>query len=512
MPAHLLRRAGVLGTLLVLILGLLAPSLAAAAPGGRAASYASRSEASAAVRTSTSEPIFVRDLSWACPEGRVPRSGFRDVPSGSTFARAVDCLVGFAITRGRTAASYAPNDRVTRQQMAVFLHRMLDDLLVLPPVPARSRFVDVVASGEAAHAIEVLASDELAQVLGTRIVAGRTATRFDPTAPVTRAQMAAFIARTFEAVLLVKGFEIADRGDCSGVFADERTIPLTHREAVFFLCAGGIVTGRRDGTYGPAADVTRGQMAAFLMRTMDALVEATVATPADRRSEVHVDRGDGDAACTGTDRDGSLARPYCTIGEGIAAAGRLRDHAVRVVIAGRSGGPAYAGDVLLSAGRAHAVDLVGAAPDGGRVPVAGRIRVEGTAFSFHTLGRLQVTAPTAIDVRTAGYLALTDLETRGTRGVLLDQPRSGLGYVLASELRSSSTSVDAVRAGMLVARGTRFATATDAFVALPAGLSAVEADRLFARYFLDPALGNRFDRRTVRGTLADGRRALVPAS
>jgi hypothetical protein len=39
------------------------------------------------------------------------------------------------------------------------------------------------------------------------------------------------------------------------------------------------VQGRRDGSYGPNADVTRDQLATFLARSLDLAVDAAIAYP-----------------------------------------------------------------------------------------------------------------------------------------------------------------------------------------------------------------------------------------
>lgn len=514
------RRLAPLAALLVAVLlvaELLLPAGVAAAPAAASGpspsgwAVATAGDGGLAVTASSREQVELRDLSDACPSGRVPRSQFRDVDASSPFARAIDCLVGFEITQGRTSTRYAPNDGVTRAQMAVFLHRMLDDLLVLPAAPTRSRFRDVDATGEIGRAINVLASDELATLLGMRIVAGRTATTFDPGATVTRAQMASFIARTTEAVIIAKGYEITDRGACSGVFRDERSIPEAHRANVELLCAAGIVTGRRDGTYGPSDTVTRAQMAAFLMRLKDVLVEGMLATPADRRTELFVDRGMAVAPCDDAGRDGSRSRPFCTLPVAVEAASTYEDHAVRVTVLGRSGQPRYEGGFVIESWAAHSVDVVGAHASGGRVALTGPIEVAGHLATVNTLGRVEVTSPTAVAVTSTGYVALADVRTAGGTGVRVT--RGGQGYLalLGVDLRSATRSVDLVGGGDVVARGSRFSNVSEAYVVAPAGTSAGQAGALFGEAFLDGALGNRFDPPATQRTVSGERQALVPA-
>lgn len=514
------RRLGVLTTAL-LATGLLAPTVASAAPTGNAPSGTAptiaRADADPTAQAATNRPIEVRDLSDACPSGQVARAGFRDVPSNFAFARAIDCLVGYAITQGKTATTYDPNGDVTRRQMAVFLYRMLDDLIVLPDPPARSQFRDVPLDGEVGRAVNVLASDELAAMLGFRIIAGRTADTFEPAGQVTRAQMGSFIARTLEGTLAAKGMLITEPGRCDNVFSDERTIPPAHLDNVKLLCAGGIVTGRTDGTYGPSANVTRGQMAAFLMRLMDVLVddtEAGIARPAHLRSEVFVDRGTGASACTATDRDGSASRPFCTIQEGVDAAAAREGHAVRVHVIGRAGQPAYdEGYIEIEPAGAHTIDVVGRHAAGGRVPVASTFEVFGDDEDvFYGLGRLRIAEEyNAVYAEGAGFVALSNVEARGEVAVYIDQFDGGRTYLLGSRLASEYVSLGVESSDLVLSRGTRYLGAPEAYVVLVIEASGPQVREIFQESFLDPALGNRFERTPRQGEF-EGYPALVPAS
>jgi hypothetical protein len=505
---------GVLATTFLVVVGLVAPAAASASPAGSAASFGQRGSAFAdepAARAATSQTVAVRDLSDACPSDRVPRAGFRDVPSSFAFADAIDCLVWYGITKGRTATTYAPGDRVTRQQMAVFLHRMLDDLLWLPEPPARSQFRDVPATGEVGEAINVLAGDELAELVGRRIVAGRTATTFDPQGRVTRAQMASFIARTLEGVFEATGVTITDRGSCRGVFRDEAAIPAAHAANVELLCAAGIVTGRADGTYGPDASVTRGQMAAFLMRLMDVFVEVRVTVPPDAFAEIHVDRGAGETACSDGGRDGSPGSPFCTIQAGIDHARTLDGYLVDVLVRDRV--QQYTESVVLSSGSAFEVNLL---PVGGSsVGLLGSVRIDGTQASDQNgLGGFDVISPSAapaVTVRTAGTALLLGTYLEAPTAVSVDQ--AGRTGIIASQISGDDVGIDLVRTvltsdgtGSLVVDNT-FNASERAYVRAPASTDAQVARANLETWRPENVF---MARRAVLGTDA-GRPALVPA-
>lgn len=211
----------------------------------------------------------------ACP-ARVPDAGFADV-AGSGFADVIDCIVWWDIAEGRSASRYEPGAGVTRRQMAIFLHRFVATAapsLATDP-GGGSPFRDVPASGVGAREIRVLAS---LRSEGTPLVEGYEDGTFRPTATVTRAQMASFVTRTVRAVAASRGTSLAS-GGCSTRFSDRDEIAEVHRPAVTFVCAQSIAEGRADGTYSPSDAVRRGQMAAFLTRSLDVFVRRGALSP-----------------------------------------------------------------------------------------------------------------------------------------------------------------------------------------------------------------------------------------
>lgn len=288
MTRTLPRRLGALTAAIALTATLVAPGVAAGeAPRGASLVTPSAGSAAAAGDTVTrsalqDDPIQVRSLDDACPTDRVPSGGFGD--SAGVYGRAIDCLVWYEITAGRTATAFEPNGTVNRRQMAVFLHRMLDDIVDLPSYGGSSGFADVPDEGFGSAEINVLASDEFAERFQVRIVSGRQDGRFDPGSRVTREQMGSFVARTLQAVANANEGTILP-GSCGGpCFEDDDRIAPAHRDNVHLLFQFGIVTGRANGDYDPKGDVLRGQMALFLTRTLDVVVESGGTVPPDERS------------------------------------------------------------------------------------------------------------------------------------------------------------------------------------------------------------------------------------
>lgn len=103
------------------------------------------------------------------------------------------------------------------------------------------------------------------------IAQGVTATTYNPTGQVTRAQMATFLVRT----LRVAGEELP--ASPPAAFPD--VTGGTHALAINQLAALGIVQGNTSGLYNPNAHVTRDQMATFLVRTMEHVVGPEAAAP-----------------------------------------------------------------------------------------------------------------------------------------------------------------------------------------------------------------------------------------
>ncbi|MFP4513900.1 MAG: phosphodiester glycosidase family protein, partial [Acidimicrobiales bacterium] len=130
-----------------------------------------------------------RDIDPACPDPVVPASTFDDLGTANPHAPAVDCVAWWEITQGVTPLRYAPTGVVTRGQMATFLVRFLEASGTTVADTAPAAFPDTAGHS---HAPNI---DRLAAM---GIVGGFSDGLYRPDAPVTRAQMASFIARTWE--------------------------------------------------------------------------------------------------------------------------------------------------------------------------------------------------------------------------------------------------------------------------------------------------------------------------
>ena len=213
---------------------------------------------------------------------------FTDVSMGSTHYDNINCLSYYGITTGKTENTFDPGTHVTRSQMALFLTRMAGVANVALDDDSNAGFRDLVATG----ADRVDAINRLANA---GIMTGRTATTFDPTGYVTRADMAlhlfAFLDLALDEIFIdqlpssVDGdnagrIELNDYdGDGNGQRVDDyfgdarRTVPAHVDDVIGAIFELGVTIGTNDrvgesGTFEPETNVTRAQMATFIMRAL----------------------------------------------------------------------------------------------------------------------------------------------------------------------------------------------------------------------------------------------------
>ena len=189
----------------------------------------------------------------ACLGVAVPEAGFTDVNRGNTHARNIDCVVFYDLAQGTSATTFAPSQPVSRQQMATFIARLIDASDRALPA-AGPQFTDV----DGVHA------DNINRLAAAGVVLGTTPGRFDPQLPVRRDQMASFLVRAFEYIVEreVAPAEVAFR-DIAGT---------THELNIRKVAQLGFTQGLTPTTYDPFSPVRRDQMASFLARALETLV------------------------------------------------------------------------------------------------------------------------------------------------------------------------------------------------------------------------------------------------
>jgi hypothetical protein len=117
-------------------------------------------------------------------------TGFGDVPTSYWAAAWIKQLAAEGITTGCGNGNYCPESPVTRAEMAVFLLRSEHGSSYTPPaVGSSTGFGDVPTTYWAAAWIKQLVTEG--------ITSGCGGGNYCPESPVTRAEMAVFLVRTF---------------------------------------------------------------------------------------------------------------------------------------------------------------------------------------------------------------------------------------------------------------------------------------------------------------------------
>ena len=162
---------------------------------------------------------------------------------GNPHEASIEALVAAGITQGCDAERFCPDAPVTRGQMASFLARGLDGL-----APATSDWFDDDASSVHQGDINIVAQNGIALGYGDRT--------FGPTDPVTRGQMASFLARGLD-----------DLAPATSDWFDDDAGSI-HEADINVIAQNGITLGYADGTYRPAALISRAEMATMLTRAL----------------------------------------------------------------------------------------------------------------------------------------------------------------------------------------------------------------------------------------------------
>lgn len=205
--------------------------------------------------------VVVRDgRMWVTQVFRLPRGatiptssgintfpgGFSDVARSSTHGQDIETLRQRKLTTGCGNNRYCPKNTVTRGQMASFIVRATSGLN-----PSNSnRFSDVPAGNP--HRADINALARAGITTGCNPPRND---RFCPTQPVTRAQMATFMARAMKLP-----------GVGGNRFTDVRG---THTADINALARAGVTAGCNPPSntrFCPNQAVTRAQMATFLIR------------------------------------------------------------------------------------------------------------------------------------------------------------------------------------------------------------------------------------------------------
>ena len=198
----------------------------------------------------------------------MPVAGFAQTPftdiQGHWAVQEVEQVYQKGIMKGIAKDKYAPNQAVTRAEVAVCLDRIFDlnyDHLGFIKKPSPADYFDDVAAGQWYSEAIIRAGLYDIFNLDTR--------KFDPKRPATRLEVAVAIDKVFQAKKLsVVTTEIWP------VYED--TAGLSHDEqlTVAFMFNSGIMKGRSANRFQPTAQITRAELAVVINRTLATLANA----------------------------------------------------------------------------------------------------------------------------------------------------------------------------------------------------------------------------------------------
>jgi hypothetical protein len=227
-------------------------SFGGAAASGAVATSAHRIDASTGPRVPGAADAVVTNPGGGSTT--LPRAffyDFHDVPGSFLFHDPVVAIARAGITAGCGGGNYCPNLPVTRAEMAIFVLRGKHGSSYHPPAATGTRFADVQAGAFAADWIEQFAAEG--------ITAGCGGGNYCPGNAVTRGEMAVFLLRGRN------GSAFAPAPAEGGLLADV-TVSTPFARWIERLALEGITLGCGGGSFCPAAPVTRGEMAPFLVR------------------------------------------------------------------------------------------------------------------------------------------------------------------------------------------------------------------------------------------------------
>ena len=122
-------------------------------------------------------------------------SAFVDVPAGQWYTDAVNWAAANQIVKGTSATTFAPNDSITREQMAAILYRY-----------AQYKVYDVTKKADLSGysdngQVSAYAKDALAWANAAKLINGVTNTTLAPQGNATRAQVSAILHRFCDGVV-----------------------------------------------------------------------------------------------------------------------------------------------------------------------------------------------------------------------------------------------------------------------------------------------------------------------
>ncbi|MEK5239353.1 S-layer homology domain-containing protein [Paenibacillus sp. FSL L8-0470] len=188
--------------------------------------------------------------SYAVLENKV---SFSDIAKVQAWAgRQIQVVAAKGAIEGIGNGKFAPKNNVTRAEFAKMLVRALN----LENSTATENFSDVSSTAWYAPYVAVAAEKGIIQ--------GRTSTTFDPTATITRAEMATLISRA----LKLTNPDAKTDASALNKFTDAAKINATLKDGVAFAASNNLVIGNA-GKFNPTNTASRAEAAVIIYRTIN---------------------------------------------------------------------------------------------------------------------------------------------------------------------------------------------------------------------------------------------------
>lgn len=240
----------------------------------------------ATTATATPDRADEKSNVTACLGEALDDWGFTDVPDTHVFHESINCLAHYGITIGTgDGTTFSPEEPVKRWQMMLFLARALEPAGINLSRARAQNFTDLGnLNDEARDAIDLLVTNGIATAASSRT--------FDPNAFVDRTEMALLLVRFLHEAgdvvdidsngdILLDANGDGSQSEPDDYFKDARdAVPAAADRAISAAYELGITTGVSatpasgsaqpglDLYYRPRDSVNRGQMAAFIIRTL----------------------------------------------------------------------------------------------------------------------------------------------------------------------------------------------------------------------------------------------------
>ncbi|NGM83588.1 S-layer homology domain-containing protein [Paenibacillus sp. 7124] len=180
---------------------------------------------------------------------------FSDIANVQSWAgRQIQVIAAKGAIEGVGGGKFAPKKGVTRAEFAKMLIRALN----LENSLAVSTFGDVKKTDWFAPYVAVAAEKG--------IINGRGASKFDPNATITRAEMATMISRALKSVNNLK--DSGTTATALSVFSDSAKISPSLKDGVAFAASKGLIIGNA-GKFNPNSTATRAEAAVIIYRTIN---------------------------------------------------------------------------------------------------------------------------------------------------------------------------------------------------------------------------------------------------